>query len=427
MNIKTGILCFATMKLFTQPLSGADSPSAATGNIAASAINTLGLELLAQGTKSEANAVLSPYSIQLALAMTYAGADGETRAEMAKVLHYPNDDAALQQSFKSLQAGLDELARKTAEDSARIEKYGAKSDSILLTTANRLFGQKGYDFREQFLALTKDIYGAPLEAVDFAKNSEQTRELINDWVAEKTRQRILDLIPSGALDNLTNLVLVNAVYLKAPWADEFPAHATGPRPFYGAGGAPISVATMHRQGHFGYAQREGFQAISIPYLLGELQFIVLLPEATNGLPELERKITPELLSSCARLNQEELSLEMPKFKLQPELFRLSRVLEKLGMKTAFDQPRGAANFDRMAPRKPGQYLYISEVFHKTFLALDEKGTEAAAATAVAMRLGAAMPQKKPREVHVDHPFFFAIQHRATGACLFLGRISDPHA
>ena len=141
---------------------------------------------------------------------------------------------------------------------------------------------------------------------------------------------------------------------------------------------------------------------------------------------MEAKLTPEVLASCANPGKSELQLYLPKFKMEPPLFKLGKVLRSLGMLTAFDQPKGSANFDRLAPRKPEEYLFISEIFHKTFLALDEKGTEAAAATAVVMALAAAMVEKpKPIEVRVDHPFLFAIQHRPSGACLFLGRASDP--
>jgi len=184
---------------------------------------------------------------------------------------------------------------------------------------------------------------------------------------------------------------------------------------------------MTRQGRLGYSQRDGFSVVTIPYTGDEVQLLVLLPDKTNGLAALEAKLTPKLLASCANPDLGEVLLHLPKFRIEPPLFRLSKVLQALGMKSAFDQPRGSANFERMAPRKPNDYLCVSEVFHKTFLALDERGTEAAAATAVAMmRATAAMiEQPKPVEVRVDHPFLFAVQHRASGACLFLGRVTDP--
>jgi len=167
--------------------------------------------------------------------------------------------------------------------------------------------------------------------------------------------------------------------------------------------------------------------VSVPYADRQLQFLVLLPDEPNGLAGLEAKLTPALLASCARLNGAQVILHLPKFKLEPALMQLGEALRSLGMTSAFDQPRGSANFDGMAPRWPDDYLYFSEVFHKTFLSLDEEGTEAAAATAVVEAEAASMLVEPYEEVRVDHPFVFAIQHRASGACLFLGRVRQARA
>jgi leukocyte elastase inhibitor len=179
--------------------------------------------------------------------------------------------------------------------------------------------------------------------------------------------------------------------------------------------------------HFGYAKREGFTAVSLPYAGNDLQFLVLLPDEINGLRALDSKLTAEMLAECAKLETRDVDLHLPKFKIELPTIALARNFEALGMKTAFDQPRGSANFDRMAPRKPNDYLYISQVFHKTFIAVDEKGTEAAAATAVAMMAATALrsPPPPPTEVKVDRPFIYAIQHVPSGVCLFLGRVTDP--
>jgi serpin B len=184
---------------------------------------------------------------------------------------------------------------------------------------------------------------------------------------------------------------------------------------------------MRKQYSLPYAKHRGFSAIALPYAGYDLRFLILLPDAPDGLAALEKGITPELLAECATMKPQLVALELPKFKLQPPTVPLGQMLKSLGLKTAFDQPRSSANFDRMAPRRPDDYLFIGEVFHKTFLALDEKGTEAAAATAVAMFAAAAMPGEPPKPivVKVDHPFLFAIQHSGSGACLFLGRVADP--
>ncbi|MCX6873540.1 MAG: serpin family protein [Verrucomicrobia bacterium] len=422
MNHHLPTLCMTVLS-FGIPLV---APAAEIPAAAAQAVNALGLDLLAKGTETNANALLSPYSIQSALAMTYAGAAGDTRTQMARVLHYPADEAAVHQSFSGLQKALEEVAKTTAERTKNAAQRGGPSEPILLTVANRLFGQKGYEFRQAFLGLTKDSYGAPLQMMDFIGSADQERIKINGWVEEQTHQRICDLIPANGLTEDTRLVLVNAIYMKAPWAEEFPDGATKPLPFQVKGTEAHNVPTMFRLGHLGYAKREGYQAITVPYVGGDMQLLVLRPDAKDGLAAVEAKLTPEILGGFANAGSAELKLYLPKFKIEPPLFKLGKVLRTLGMASAFNEPKGSANFDRMAPRKPDDYLYISEVFHKTFLALDEKGTEAAAATAVAMMRATAFIEKpEPIEVRVDRPFLFAIQHRPSGACLFLGRITDP--
>ena len=225
----------------------------------------------------------------------------------------------------------------------------------------------------------------------------------------------------------TRLVLANAIYLKAPWATAFSADQTKPEPFHVRGAEAVNVPTLH--GHelsCGYAKRNGFTAVSIPYVGSDLQFVVLLPDEVNGIGSLEKTITSAILADCAKLERRELDLYLPKFKFEPPTLNLGSTLQALGMKTAFDQPRGSANFDRMAPRKPNDYLCISAVFHKTFIVVDEKGTEAAAATAVVMtRVTGMRNPTKPLEVKIDRPFFYAIQHVPSGTCLFIGRVTDP--
>ena len=415
-------LCSAVLSLGTSlVVSAADNPSAA-----AQAVNALGLDLLAKGTDANTNALLSPYSIQSALAMTYAGAAGETRTQMAKVLHYPEDETALHQSFTDLQKALEAVTKTTAERAKIAKDQGGPGEPFVLTVANRLFGQDGYAFRQPFLELVKDRYRAPLEMMDFIHNADKERLKINGWVEEQTHKRIRDLIPANGLNDETRLVLVNAIYMKAPWAETFSEGTTQPLPFQVKGTETLKVPTMRRTAHMGYAQREGYQVITVPYIGGDMQLLVLLPDAKDGLAAMEAKVTPDILSGCAKPGTSEVELFLPRFKMEPPLFKLGKVLCSLGMAGAFDKPQGSANFDRMAPRKPNDYLYISEVFHKTFLALDEKGTEAAAATAVVMMRATAFIEKpKPLEVRVDRPFLFAIQHRPSGTCLFLGRVTDP--
>jgi serpin B len=395
-------------------------------DLAAKATNDLAVDLHRQLATGNENLCVSPYSIENALAMTFAGADGETRTEMARVLHLGNDDGT-PASFTSLQHSLEEMSVKTAELVKESKKFGGPSEPITLNIANRLFAQKDYDFRQAFLSLVKQNYGAAFEPLDFVADAAAAAQHINKWVANQTRDKIRDLIPAGALNKLTRLVLANALYLKAPWADPFSEKTTKPEPFHVRGGAPADVPTMRKTAHFGYVKGEGFTAVSLRYTGDDLQFLVLLPDDVNGLHALESKLSGEMLAGCAKLEARDVDLHLPKFKLEPPTIALAETFQALGMKTAFDVPRASANFDKIAPRKPNDYLYISNVFHKTFIAVDEKGTEAAAATAVVMMRATAIarPKPPPVEVKVDRPFVYAIQHVPSGVCLFLGRVTDP--
>ena len=403
----------------SMPMAAADT------DVATSAINRLGVEIFAQSAKPDQNFLLSPYSIQCALAMASAGADGKTREEMSRVLHFPAGDSELQVSFSALAKALADAASSSADLAGQARQHGSKRDILQLHVANRLFGQMGYHFQPSFLSALATGYGAPFEEIDFAASPDKARTHINGWVEGQTRNRIFDLIPPNGLNAATCLVLTNALYFKAAWMEKFGAAATEPRPFKFADGRTGNTPTMFRQLKSAYAAHEGFVAVGLPYDSGELQFLILLPETPDGLANLKRKLTPELLMECAKMEASDLTLFLPKLKLQPATLPLRDVLEALGLKTAFDDPKGSANFTRMAPRKPGDYLAISEVFHKTFLTLDEEGTEAAAATAMAVESLGRPENRKRIEVKVDRPFLFAIQHRPSGACLFLGQVVDP--
>ena len=345
------------------------------------------MDLYKLQASGEANLLISPYSIQTALTMTFAGADGDTRAEMQRVLHLPADDSAVHASFQNLATELVALRNRSMEWVKQSKESGGPSTSIELNVANRLFAQRGYPIRPTFLALVKDSYSAPVEEMDFAKAPESARLAINRWVETETKDRIRDLIPTGVLTPDERLVLVNALYLRAPWAVQFNESVTREERFLVHGRDSVGVPTMSDKSSLGYDKRDGFQVVSRSYYGGELQFIILLPDDPNGLPAVERALNPQMLQECTQLKQREVILHLPKFRIEPPTLRIGDNLKALGMKTAFDDPRGSANFDRMAPRKPNDYLYIGAVLHKTFLALDEKGSEAAAATAVAMARG----------------------------------------
>ncbi len=399
---------------------------------AAESTNAIGLDLFRAvgATKPGENLVLSPYSIESALALAYAGADGDTRAEMARVLRLPADDASLQDGFAGLRRALDQVAENSQRIiAARTVLAGTRLDPIEWAAANRLFGQHDYAFRPTCLALMSEGFEAPLQPVDFRADPEAARATINGWVEEQTRQRIRNLI-SEPLDRTTRLVLVNALHLKAPWDVPFGKTLTVPRPFRFPTGGPRDVPTMHRTSSVGYAAEEDLTVVTLDYLGNELQCVIILPAEGQSVETAAALLTPAHFERWSKLREtswRNVALALPKFKFESPSISLSGSLVALGMRQAFDLPSGSANFDRIAPRTPFEYLMISEVYHQTFVALDEEGTEAAAATAVVMAVPVSAFIPEPAvDVRVDRPFLFAIQHRASGACLFVGRITDPH-
>ncbi len=400
------------------------TPAADAGPPAES-INQLGIDL--QKLAPQGNLLISPFSIQSALAMTSAGAAGRTLDEMRAVLHVEGEESALHGALQGLFAEFKKLATESQARAERSKEYGGSASPLELRVANRLFGQKDFTFKRPFLELVRDQYAAPLESVDFEGALETSRLKINAWVEDQTRAKIRDLIGPTDLERATRLVLVNALYFRASWSEPFQKSATQSAPFSLEPGHRVDVPTMALTSRLGYARRDGFQAVTLPYEGGGFQFLILLPDPGVNLAQLEARLTPALLGEAAGAAREKVALFLPKFRIQPPTVDLAEALKKLGMRTAFDEPRSSANFERMAERKPDEYLFIGKVLHKTFLDLDENGTEAAAATAVAMTKATSMPapENPPVEVRVDRPFLFAVQHRSSGVCLFLGRLTDP--
>ncbi|MGH8047818.1 MAG: serpin family protein [Chthoniobacterales bacterium] len=391
-------------------LLAADSTLAAEmPNPAATAINSLGIDLLHQDT-SKGNFAFSPYSIQIAFAMTSAGTAGETLMQMRKVLWYPKTD--MNAAFSTLSTQL-----------AKIQP--SQFGYLELNAANRLFAQRGFAFKKPFLDLVLADYKAPVALSDFKADPDAALKEINLWVESQTHNRIRHLLPPKSLDRLTRLVIVNALYFKASWLGcNFETDNTQPRPFHLTKDKVVSVPTMLSRGELGYSKAAGFTAVSIRYVQDELQFLILLPDAPDGLPVLEKNLTAQMLAGCARLPATSVEITLPKFKLEPPELDLQKVLIKLGMTHAFDIPSGSADFDGMVDSKGPDAVFISKAFHKTILFINETGTEAAASSAVVMaaRSGGRIPEAK---VAIDRPFLFAVQHVPSGACLFLGRVTDP--
>jgi serpin B len=363
--------------------------------------NEFAFDLYRRLRDQEGNLFFSPASIETALAMTYAGAEGETERQMAKVLHFDLDEQRLHDAFGTLS-----------------EILNARERGYRLNMANRLWGQAGFEFRQDYLSLTRQRYGAELAQVDFVRQAEQARQTINAWVEEQTNGKIVDLIPSEALGPLTRLVLTNAIYFKGTWAKEFSKKATQEAPFHLSEKRQVQAALMSQKGNFRYAEADGVQLLELPYAGDDLSMLVLLPKKIEGLADLEPNLTAENLSRWSEgLRKREVQLFLPRFKLTSQ-FRLGEVLAAMGMKQAFGP---AADFSGMSPSDD---LMISEVVHKAFVDVNEEGTEAAAATGVIVRVTAALPHE-PVVFRADHPFVFAIRDNRSGAILFLGRVSEP--
>jgi len=357
----------------------------------------------------ESNLFYSPYSISLALAMTYAGARNETAEQMADTLQFMLEQDRLHPAFNWLDA---ELASRGEG------AEGKDGEGFRLNIVNAIWGQKDYEFLSDFLDVLAENYGAGLRILDFITETEKSRLTINDWVSDQTEGRIEDLIPQGAIDALTRLVLTNAIYFNAAWDHPFNGNITADGPFYLLDGGQVIVSMMKQTESFGYTEGEGYQAVELQYDGNELSMVILLPEA-GQFEAFEEGLQAQQVDAIINdLHPTEVTLTMPQFEFDSG-FSLKDTLAGMGMPIAFS---GGADFSGMTGNRE---LSISDVIHKAFVAVDEAGTEAAAATAVIMKL-TAVPEP-PVEVTIDRPFIFLIRDIDTGAILFVGRVMNPGA
>ena len=363
---------------------------------------------------SGGNLFYSPYSISLALAMTYAGAGSETERQMADTLHYLMPQDRLHPAFNALDI---ELASRGGGEA------GEDGEGFTLNIANAVWGQEGYEFLAPYLDALAENYGAGMRPMDFEGTPEESRIAINDWVAERTEDRIRDLIPRDAINRSTRLVLTNAIYFKAMWLYRFSKDLTNVRPFHLLGGGDVEAPMMMtaKAEWFGYASGDGYQAVELPYKGREMFMTILLPDP-GTFREFEEAMDAALVSRIIEdIERENVELIMPNFEFESE-FILRDTLKAMGMPNAFDG--FTADFSGMDGRScPGVCLLISDAFHKAFVSVDEEGTEAAAATGIVERLVSGRPP--PKKVMVDRPFIFLIRDRATDAILFLGRVENP--
>lgn len=357
--------------------------------------------------RSDGNLFFSPYSISVALAMTYAGARGETEQEMARVLHFTLPQRRLHPAFNSLDLALTGQAQAKQEE----------GKGFRLHIANALWGQRGYKFLREFLDTLAQNYGAGLMLLDFSQDPETARKIINEWVSDRTEGRIQELLPPGAIDTLTRLVLTNAIYFKAAWAEPFDKDLTADGTFYLLDGREVTVPMMRQTAKLGYAEGEGYQAVEIPYEGGKMAMVILLP-AEGQFEAFEKTLNAERVQDILqKIEYSQVALTLPRFRVEYN-FQLAGILKALGVRTAFTP--NEADFSGIDGTR---YLYIDDIFHKTFVSVNEEGTEAAAATGVVIRVTAVL---QPRvQVTVDRPFIFFIRDLQTGTVLFVGRVLNP--
>lgn len=402
---------------------GADTPAARgkTEEVVVEGNNRFALELYAKLREQKGNLFFSPYSISTALAMTYAGARGETEAQMAQALHFPTRPKVLPQNYGGpIQQGWEQeqFASVFGGIIKDLNNRGKKG-GFELTVANALWGQKDYRFLKEFLEFVESKYDGQLNELDFISNTESARKTINAWVEKKTKGKIKDLIAQGVLNQLTRLVLTNAIYFKGNWARQFEEKDTREDTFTLLSSEEVNTPMMNQTAEFGYIEAEDFQGLELPYVDDELSMIILLPKEIDGLIEIEKSLTAENLSQwLTRIRKRKVVISVPKFKETCQ-FSLADVLGQMGMTDAFVP--AAADFSGMNGKGD---LFISAVIHKAFVDVNEEGTEAAAATGVAVGLTAVGPKEIP-VFRADHPFLFLIRDNKSGSILFIGRMMNP--
>jgi serpin B len=385
----------------TSPSAKADRAAVVEGN------NAFAIELYGQLRNQRGNLFFSPESISTALAMTYAGARGDTASEMAKTLHFTLPPERLHPAMGAL-----------------LRDLNAPHDGYQLRVADALWAQRDYVFRDDFLKVSKSDYGAGFNQVDFKGATEAARLTINQWIEQKTENKIKDLLQPGVLDSLTKMVLTNAIYFKGNWLTPFTKAYTEDEDFHLSPAQAVKAPLMHLSDGFYYFDGGTFQALEIPYEGRKMSMIVFLPKDIGGLPALEESLTAA--NTKQWLDQlkwvPEVILTMPKFQMTRQ-FKLQDTLGAMGMPRAFDA--NTADFSGMTGNRE---LFISAVIHKAYIDVNEEGTEAAAATAVVMEKAMAMPPRRdqpPPVFRADHPFVFIIRDNSSGGILFMGRVTDP--
>jgi len=359
---------------------------------------------LSVSASDSSNLFFCPYSISLALAMTYAGARGETESQIAQCLHFNLSRERLHPAFNALDLALSERGQ-----------VDQNHEGLRLTIANSTWGQDGYTFVPDFLDTLALNYGAGMFLLDFAKNTETSLKTINEWVETETNSKIQDLLAEGSLDSATRLVLVNVVYFNAAWARRFDEDNTVKEPFYLLDRTHVMSDMMYVQDEFAYTRQTHYQAIELPYVGNELSMIIILPDE-GRFESVEQSLETGTLETITDyLFPARLTLKMPRFEYKGESTSLKQILSAMGMPVAFTTDADLSGISG------SQKLFIDDVIHKAYVKVDEKGTEAAAATGVVVALTSAATQS----LTVNRPFIFLIRDIPSGTVLFMGRIMNP--
>ena len=359
------------------------------------------------------NLVYSPHSISLALAMAYAGARGETETQMAEALHFRLPQEILHPAMNTLNRAVTTLPGHVDDDAFR------------LNIANSVWGQNDHPFRDGYLEILRDSYGDQVRETDFQGKPEEARVMINDWVADQTMERILDLIPSGEIKPDTALVLASAIFLDAQWLHAFDKFDTRKSPFHLLDGAEAQVPAMTQSEELAHVQGRDYQAVQLPYSGGSAAMTILVPDQ-GKFAQVEEALDESLLAEITSgMDPKLVRLTLPKFEMEHSM-KLPQTLSAMGMPRAFS--KSGADFrgidGRSCARGDGLCLYVSQVVHKAFIKVDEEGTAAAAATGVIFQFKSGPPTPDV-VLNIDRPFIFLIRHVGSGAVLFMGRVTEP--
>jgi len=400
------ILIVGGFLLFNQNSSPTnDNPISTEGlSNVVDANNKFAIDLYSKYKTNEGNVFFSPYSISTALAMTYEGARGQTAEEMQKVFYFPEDSNTMRNGYANLYAEINKPDKK-----------------YKLSVANALWAENDFQFLDEYFNVVDQYYNGKVTNLDFKRDPEGSRVTINNWVEDKTNDKIKDLIPSGVINSMTRLVLTNAVYFKGEWVKQFNKDDTIERDFTTDSNNIVKAFMMQRtddESIYNYGENNILQILEMPYSGDDLSMLIILPK-DNNLEDVEKSFTTDELSDWKdELKEQRVNVFLPRFKFETKYF-MAEDLAEMGMPTAF----GNADFSGMTGKMD---LVISQVIHQAFVEVNEEGTEAAAATAVIMKETSAGPGGPTIPVfNANHPFIFIIQQKDTGNILFMGRVSNP--